>query len=356
MHILSFLLFFIYLISIHSVPAFAEDYKWIPYNKNDDIFEVRFPSNYESISSKVHIGQNRVAFAEQLSATIDTENGLENAKSYSVEVVQTLGNPAQEIQERVHDYIQRYLDSFVPFEGALIERNDFRDNKGLYTTDLHLTYQDPKHGTRHVKSRIYISEIMTATQSVIGKESAIYTYRSRDFLEAMKMYDGYQKTEVPVAESWKKYTSPLGIFTVSLPPVDGLYVKKEPQIHNSERSEVILSTIHDPALRQDLTYNVFGYKFKADLDYSSAITVLLKRHLNKQNIKLSQNAFKRPKEGVIDLIYEANPSALNNFSSYGRIRAQYDGPHMVVNEIFGPESLIASNFTKVLINHVDLHP
>lgn len=332
--------------------------KWIAHNENKIIYEVRIPEDHNVHSAKMNIGSKGVAFGEKIQAIIPGSGGDPVDRLYSLQVSQTLGRPIDPsyVKAELEERIKSYLNKFIPYNGVLLQRENFSDSHGMHATDLHLTYDDPKIGTTHLRTKIYLTGVTRALQSVVGSEAAMYSYRTRDFFDSMTMYDGYILAKKPLKEMWKPYVSPLNIFTAYFPEQDRIFSFMDPIIHNSEKNEVMLYKIFDPYYEKAMIYNIYGYRFGASLNQDLAISVVLKRHLAKQSISVSNDAFRKPKEGAIEIVYSVRPHKTNGYSNFGKIYAEYNANYMIVHEMWGPENLIESSFTDSIIDATEFHP
>ena len=339
-------------------PSQADDDKWIAHKKSDLIYEVMLPENNQIHTSTLNMGNGRMAFGEFVKGITKDNSEDANERTYTLQVMQTLGHPLDTsyLQSELEKRIKSYLDTFIPYNGKLLNRDKYYGHSTMYASDIYLTYDDPKQGPTYLRTKIYLTGSTLALQTVSGSEASIYAYKSKSYFDSMTLYDGTILTNASMKDEWKPYLSPLHIFTAHFPEQDQIYIHADPEIHNSDKSEVMLFKFNDPYLEKTMHFNVYGYRFNANLDQAAAISVAIKRHLQKQNISLNERTFSVPDTNAIQTFFSMRPTANNKYSERGRLYAKYQDNYMLLYEMWGPLALIDSTFADNLIDTVDFHP
>jgi hypothetical protein len=337
--------------------AFAQE-RWVAHKNENQLYEVRVPAEYESKTSEILIGNHTMAFGDMITATVPSDEADSLDKIYTVKFIQTLGAglTKEEIDATLEALVVQYLNKHVKYGGLLVERRTYSDSTGLRVGDLYITYNDPERGPSHARTRIYLSSVSKAQQTVTGSESAMFSYRSKDFFDSMSVYDGYAHNKDSIETAWKPYTSPFNVFTAYLPDEDGLYVTQKPVIHKGKRSEVIGFKFYDPFLEKTLSYNVYSHKFNVPLHEGYVTQALQKFHLQKNRIIFRNSSFVKRADGVIEALFPVQPTEKNNYATFGKLVAEYEGKNLLVHEIYGTETLVISNFIGNVMDSVEFHP
>jgi hypothetical protein len=343
-------------IGVSGMAVAQED--WVAYKNEDQLFEVRVPAGYENTQSKILIGNNTSAFSDSISATVKSDKKNSPDKVYAVDFFQTLGAglTEEEVEATLEALVIQHLNKYVKFGGSIVERSTYSNSTGLRVGDLYITYDDPEHGPSHTRTRIYLSSVSKAQQTVTGSESTMFSYRSQDFFNSMSIYDGYAHDQGTIKDTWTPHTSPFNVFTAYFPETRGSYTPNPPTIQNGERSEVIGFKFFDPFLEKTLTYNVYSHQFNIDLHEGYIAQILQKFHLQKNKIIFRNSSFKQTANNVLEAFFPVKPTEKNNYATFGRLIAQYKGKHLLVHEIYGTETLVISNFIGNAVDAVEFHP
>jgi len=333
---------------------------WIVYKSETGIFDVRIPDEFETKVNPFRIDESRILQNAEIASVIDQRPFRNSIKSYIVKIDQTLGPSFTDadIHELIDDEIKTYSRHYSKLGGIIKKKKKgmFRNVPGV---EIYITFEDPDLGTQGMRTRTIFLGVTRLRQTITGPDHIMYSYKSKDFFDSLIMYPGIATSKGAFGKDWEFHTSPLGIFTVALPPVNEPYVPKEPIIKSSKKSEVIKHIIHDPVLDYNIFYNVYGYKFDRNLTYADVRQVLVKRHISKYGVDPSTLKFDRiivDKIPTMQTDMTVYPPRKVPYLNYVRLKVFFKNNYMMVQEVMSSKALAKSGFTDNIMKLAAFHP
>lgn len=338
--------------------AFAEEI-WAVYRDPDNLYEARIPHEYTKQEYSINLGTGYQAKSDVITAEISDANNPDNKRTYSINYTQTLGTnlTGQDKDVLMEKLVNLHLDSYAAYNGQLLNRKNFQATGNIKIADLYIKYTPEPDKDMYTRIRIYISSTAKAVQTITGPQSAMFSFRSKDYFNSLNLRPGFKETATSMFDTWKSYTSDLNIFTAKLPEVDGLYYYQEPEKFSADNYEAIVTNFYDPMLRQNLAYRIYGYKLAGtDVNESIATALLTKRHIQNNNAIVTAADFTYEGNGNIQVIFPIPPTQQNKNATYARIYARYSGEYLVIQEAWANETVITSEFLNNVISNISFHP
>ncbi len=339
-----------------------EEKEWERHMSISNVFESKFPQSYKYKIFPFRYNEEKIAFGVEILSTLDGTVPAKN-KSIFIRAVQTFGDPIDlwKAKKILDQEAAIYVRSAKKIGGTIltnenIDHNDF-PGKNIYIT----YYADgKKYG---IRIRIYMTNYSRVEQVLTGSAKTLFSYRSDDFFNSLKLYDGITALEEPkkFAEGWTKHTAKNKIFTVKLPPVNSSYTPSPPKFVVKPRKECMKFLFYDPVINETVFYNVYAYKLKKKIDEKLAKHILFSQHIDKyvDNLSIeSLNMKNTVKDGVnvmgIRLII-APPKDKPYLSSL-LLEMRYSGDIVVVQEITSSANHTRNGFPDMLYKMLEFHP
>ena len=352
---------------VFAVPVWAAEKEeekrtdWEIHRSVTGIFDTKFPKNYKYNIFPFQFNEDTIAFSGEIVSLPDPEKPKSKQRSVLVKTVQTFGGEltyalAQEILERES---VKYVESAKALQGTIMA-NEYIKHKGFLGKRLYITYQDgdQKQGLR---IRIYVTNYAKVEQVLSAPADLLYAYRSDDFFNAFKMFDGITKKENPIGAGWVEHTSPNAVFTAMLPPQNRSYTPNLPKFSATPEKEVMRFNITDPVLDQDVLYRVYSYRINKDFTYEAVKSSLFANHLSKFVKKFSLDSLKTKNTvfedtNIMQTKVVITPPPSHPYLNTIFLQAHYKGNTLVVQELLTSPRHARSDIQKTLFSQMKFHP
>ncbi len=342
---------------------------WVQYDADSGIFSSKAPEEYETKVGEFLVDDNRSISSEEMSALIDQRPFKNVIKGYIVRADQTIGGGMN--TKQIDLLLQRELDLYEDFYLAHGGTIRSRHSDGVLSYpggELVIAYDDPEFGTQIVKVRVLFSTSTRLEQILIAPLESINSMMNRDFFDSLTFADGLKVTEQTLKMVWDQKESPLGIFTVNMPPITDPYFPFPPKIQNSKDAEIISMLFRDPVRNESMYYNIYGYKFDRFINEVDIQNVMMKNHVlkykadpNHIRIKITDqrpnpNVPTRFKRKTIDALFNIPAVPDFPFLQSVKLQATSEGKFLIVQEIVSSQPLVLSPFTDTLFKNLTFHP
>lgn len=334
--------------------------RWIKYKSETGLFSVGIPNEFTDKNHIFHNSSDSILQSGELISTIDQRPYKNAVKHYIVTYEQTLGAPLtyKEIEVMIKEEQQIYEEYYKPLNGV-VKETDINLDSQLPYGKIYLTYEDPELGLQGVKAQIKFSGKTKIHQVVTSPAHTMASKTIVDFISSLKLFSGVAVSDDPLENHWDKYTSPMGLFSLYLPPISEIYAPTPPAIESNGSSEAISFAFSDPVRKENLFYRSYGHRFKQPLNVYTAKRVLFKRHIGKHGKRFSNTEFKTSTlDGnikVFETDYKISGIRGLPHVKAVKIRAFLKGPNMVVQEIMGSEELVYSQLSKTVFDLTEVH-
>jgi len=331
---------------------------WNVYTSDTGLYSVELPREPEIIRDKLRVSPDYEVYSEEMLSVINQTDYKNSLKTYSVKIDQTWGPGIhhKEVPKFLDEDLEHAVRHVKESGGKLLEA--FKHESGEYI-EYHYSYEDSELGTQGIRTRIHYSDTMRIKQSVSGPLDIMTNTRTERFLESLQFNRGYTKN-VSAFEDWEDLDSPLGLFTMPHPYGTGTFFPYEPKVENNEKTEKVTMVFYDPVRAQYLYYNIYGYRFSQPVNEIAAKRVLARYHSAKYNPIARDIKFKAmQRAGIPVLEHEAGLSKVPDKAPYMnmvKLRGQYRGNALVVQELVGNHMLARSNFANNLLNLLEFIP
>lgn len=342
---------------------------WLDYTSQSGLFKVRSPEEHKSSYASFMIEDERLLGSEEFSALLPQQkDGV--PRTCILKLDQTLGPDMskEEVAWMINRDLQAY-DNYYKKLGGITgyqpqQTHNNRDKRILvYTSgEINVAYEDPKLGPQAVRVRILMSGNTRLHQIVSGPKGFPDSYQARDFMDTLVFHPGFAKSKESFLSNWQPLESPTGMFSVIYPQkIAAPYYTILPTVKWDDNTERVSLNFYDPVRDERIFFNVYGYKFKANLNASGQKEVLMKRHIEQHlkpgvEINLSSGTDpirKKPyMEASIPIPAPKGYPYINSVS----IRSYISGPYMVVQEVMTSPTLEKSELIKNLGRHLDFTP
>lgn len=340
--------------------AVADDYKWSTHQSSTGIFDISVPSEMETSINKLRLDEQRVASSSTLISIHDQRRYKGTFKSYLVRLDQTIG-PAlthEQIELLLNtdlkDYLFRY-DGMNP----VVKNSELKFFNNKPGAEILVQYQDPELGVQNTRARIVYTDASRIELSLTGDSHILYGFKADKFFESLAVNEGLTRDQGKLSVDWKTHISPLGIFSVSLPPVTDPFVPEAPKMTKTQKTDLISQTFLDPVWGQKIFYRVHGYKFDRSLSQKNFQKVIFEHHINKFKPPPGNIKFKKTPEAgynVIEAEFPITPPAKASYANYVRLRILHSGRHLVVQEIICSKNFMASPLIGNLLGNLVFDP
>jgi hypothetical protein len=343
-------------------PAIATEDGWTMFKSETGLFESVFPEeNFKNDMASLRMNKSVLVFYGSTTSVIDQRPYKEEIKTHTISLRQTLGTPFTD-EERgtlIRQALNEFTTHYKAMKGKVIEIKDDVWQSGFPGGEIYMSYEDPEFGPQYVRARIFVTDVTKIMQVLNAPSSAMNTYKTRDYFNSLILHEGYAYEDGKMMDSWKNIDSPLGIFSLNLPPKAFPYVPEDAKIESGSTAERIFIRFFDPIWNQNIIYNVHGYILDRDLSYDNVIELLQQRHVLKHRFKGDKVAFRRLMNGkipVVEASYKMTPPEGYEYVTNVRLRAQFYKNYVMVNEVMASDRLLDSPIINVLLLQGTFHP
>ncbi len=343
--------------------AFAKT-TWEFHKSITSSFDVRFPADYKIKSIPLRIDANTVLFRTEIMANVgEGEDEKNNVKSFFVKVDQSMGGSL--VTSKVKKLLKRdeykYKKSARSSGGQLVSVNDVNIS-GFIGKEFYITYQDgvKKQGMR---AKVMYTDISRVEMVLTGPAESMYAFKSNDFFDSVKLYDGPGKIGGKIGDGWKDYESPLGLFTVVTPPETNTYALGAPKFFSEGNKEKGRYVFRDPILGYKTFYNFYGYKIREEKTYDDIKTLLYTEHVARYSsliritdLKIDNSKSENGEYGIVSTRIKMPP--LHDYPHINSVLLQaiFNKDGVVVLEFLGSSSYVDTPLAKTMFSLVKFHP
>ncbi|HBR69850.1 MAG TPA: hypothetical protein DEA55_10800 [Rhodospirillaceae bacterium] len=340
--------------------AIADDYKWTTYQSNTGIFEIMVPSEMEATNNKLRIDEQRVASSSTLISMHDQRRYKGTFKSYLVRLDQSIGPPLthEQIELLLNTDLKDYLIRYEEMN-PVVKNSELKFFNNKPGAEILVQYQDPELGTQNTRARILYTDASRLEMSLTGDPHILHGFKADKFFESMVVNEGLSYDPGKLNVDWKTHISPLGIFSVSLPPVIDPFVPEAPKITKTQKTDLISQTFLDPVWGQKIFYRVHGYKFDRNLSQKNLQKVIFEQHINKFRPPPGNIKFQKTKEADYDVIeaeFPITPPSKAVYATHARLRIIHSGRHLVVQEIICSKNFMSATLIGNLLGNLVFDP
>lgn len=348
------------LMVFHTGRAIAE--MWVLYESESGIFTSRMPEENESKATEFMVDDALSVSSEEVSALIDQRPYKNALKGYIVRTDQTIGAGlnSKQVEVLLERELNLYEDFYVA-HGGDVKNRKVETTMGNRMGELMISYNDPAFGEQIVRVKVIFSTSTRLEQILIAPADSINSMMTRDYFDSLTFEDGLRVSDKKLETVWNHKMSPLGLFTIGIPPVSDPYMPFEPKIKYSKNAESVTLLFKDPIRNEGLYYNVYGYHFNRNLSVYDAQNLLMKNHVAKHGIKpeyvrvtIDDKSDKKRK--YYKMFFDIKPPAGFPYLQSVKINAVTEGQSMVVQEITTSQSLALAPFVDVLFKDLKFHP
>jgi len=350
-------------ITVDNTEEEQEKEEWERHISLSGIFEAKFPQDYKYKIFPFRFNKEKIAFSTELLSSLDGNKASEN-RSIIIRAVQTFGNPIslRKAKKLLKREAERYVRSAKKTGGTVIDNEDI-DYHSFPGKNIYITFYE-KGEKFGIRIRVYITDYSKVEQVLTGPAKAMFSYRSDDFFNTLKLNDGITTLDEPLefAKGWKEYTANNNTFTVKLPPVNANYVPKPPQFAGSPKKEVMRTMFVDPVANEKVFYKVYSYNLNEKLNYKLAKKILFTQHVQKYvdnaSIKnLNTKSTIKDKINIMSATLIITPPKNTPYISSLMLKMHYIGNIAVVQEITSSANHAANDFPSLLLNKtLKFHP
>ncbi len=335
--------------------------KWEIHKSITNIFETKFPKKYKYKIFPFQFNDDTVAFTLEITSSLDEVGSKKKEKSILVKAMQTFGDELtyMDVKNALERESNKYKQAAKIMGGKLLV-NEYIKHEGFLGKKFYISYTDngKKYGLRVV---VYITNYSKVEQVLSGPKSIIYSYRSDDFFDSIKLYDGITKKKNPLSVGWVDYTSKNNIFTAVLPPKNSDYTPILPKFTATPKRETMGFKIIDPVIRESVKYNIYSYKNSEILSSKQIKSILSSAHISKfvknaspSNLKTENTVFDGVTTMRTRLIITPTEDYPNVTTIFFEVR--YKGDTLVVQELLTGKAHANSGLNKTLFSLMKFHP
>ena len=337
--------------------------EWENHVSLSGIFKAKFPQNYKYKLYPFRYNTENVAFSVEVVASLDGSDDNKD-KSILIKAVQSFGDALtmREAKKLLNKEASKYVRSLKKMGGSVlvnedIMRNDFPGKR------LYFTYFD--NGVKYgIRICIYMTDTARVEQVLTAPANIMYSYRSDDFFDSLKLFDGVTKLEepLPFGRGWTDHVSNNKAFTVKLPPVDSDFTPSPPQYNITPTKEVMRFRFVDPVVGETVFYNVYSYKLKNKINYNMAKRLLFSQHVKKfvENASIENLD---TKSSINNHIYNMSarliisPPKGRPYLSSLLLKMRYAGDSAIVQEIISSSNHANTGLPNLLLSDtLQYHP
>ena len=345
--------------------AFAQDQDsdkvtWEYHKSITGAFDVRFPSKYKIKSIPLRMDGTSVVFRSEIVAS--TGSG-DHQKVFVVKVDQTLSSrlKAKVVKKLLDIDLYKYKKSAQNAGGVLVANEELKID-GFLGRELYITYGDgnKKQG---IRVKIMYTDISRVEMVLTGPASSMYAFKSNNFFESLKLYDGPGRIDGEPGENWVDYESPLGIFTLKLPGKDNTFMKGPPRFTHDGIKEKGRVIFVDPLLGYKSVFNFFGYKVNEKLNFDKVKALLMSGHIapyatniRLEDLNIDTSTAEDGSHGIITTVVRMR--ALDKYPYINTIfyKVLFNDNGVVVLEYMAAHDYMSTPLPKTVMSLVQFHP
>lgn len=360
--------FFLYLLGFTltglSGLALAQKVTWEFHKSLTGAFDVRFPSKYKMKSIPLRIDDKTVLFRSEIVASVgEGPEGKENQKVFVVKVDQTMAPrlKSKEIKKLLEVDTFRYKKS-AQRAGGVVLSNDPADMDGFKGREMYITYGDGED-KQALRVKIMYTDTSRIEMVLTGPASSMYAFKSNDFFDSLKPYDGPGKIDGTLGENWVDYESPLGLFTLRLPPEENSYTAGPPKFVHEAKKERGRFVFVDPILSYKTFFNFYGYKIEEKMNFDKVKTLLLSAHVapyadkvRLEDLKIDTKTSEDGSYGMVTTLVRMRPLERYPYINAVLLQALFNDEGVVVLEYLGANGFVEMPLSKTLFSLVKFHP
>lgn len=338
-----------------------EDKKWEYHKSITNIFETKFPKEYKYKIFPFQYNEDTIAFSAEITAKLGNSSGPRE-KTILIKAVQTFGAEMgiKTAKNSMENLAKVYVES-AKQSGGIVTTNEDTEYNGFFGKKIHVTYSE---GNDKIGLRIFIFMTNYSRIELVltGPANTMYSYRSNDFFNSVRLFDGITKQENPIGIGWTDYTSPNGHFTAKLPPVNAEYAPYPPTFTNSDLQEHMKFTIFDPVVNEDAFYNVSTYKTAEPATKKNAVNILMGQHVAKfidnaqeDSLTIEEKNYKDG-ETVLKTQLIFSPKEEIPYLNTAFYEVRFKGNTVIVKELSCGPKHAPSGLHRNLFNLTNFHP
>jgi len=345
-------------------PSHASDKAsgWEFHRSISGAFEVRFPKKYKQKIRTLRQTKNNVIYRNEYIAEIGNDPERYKNLLYVIKVEQTIGLPLsfKTIKRIVEAKTNEYVTGMQK-NGAVLRSIKKIDQNGAFGKELFFTYEE--NGIdMGFRVKMVHSDVSRIEQVLTGPTEQIYSYRSNDFFESLKIFDGYSTKPGDFEKEWEKHTSPRNIYTVLTPPKNDFFNFGPFEFKKSKKVEKGEMTFKDPLLNNRTYYSTFGYKMDKPFNERNIKSFLFRNHMSKYGAnfastdKLNFNVKKYKDRIIVTAGLSVIPPKSRPYANTVYFHGTFKGQYALIQELEGNKNTIMAPFMMSLLSLVDLHP
>jgi len=300
-----------------------------------------------------------------ITASIDQRPYQTVLKHYEVEGIQTFvpihPNEREPLAKQAMDeLIKKYskYDHVIEKREAWIPNENKTSRflqKRMKGDTLALVYDHPDFGPQAVRAQILVGYNSRFTQIADVSPNALESAKVTNFLNSIKTRDQVIKTNTPITDQWKNYTSPTGLFSVYLPPKKSPHFPEDPHIKQTKNSEIIRGIFRDPIRDEHVVYSNYGFINTKNFTFKQVEKIIneefIKRHGREPSrVELTKKIINE--KPLIYTEYAVLPTEQYPEQNFTVLHVYFIGKKLFVQEIMGPKRLIRSTLIQ---NAMALH-
>ncbi len=335
--------------------------KWEIHKSITEVFDVKFPKKYKYKIFPFQFNNDTIAFALEITASLDNKDAKVKEKSALIKVTQTFGDELtyRNVKNILNSETEKYKQAAKSMNGKLVINEEMKHN-GFLGKKFYITYKSrgKKFGLRVM---VYMTNYSKIEQVLTGPIESMYSYRSDDFFDTIKLYDGRFKKENPIGVGWIDYTSKNNIFTAVLPPKNSDFTPFAPKFFAKPKREIMEFEILDPVINKKVKYNIYSYKNNKPLTLKHVKKILFSKHISKfienasaDNLKTNNTVL----DGVTTMKTKLIISPTEKYPDVNSIffEAKFKGDTLVIQELLTNNAHANSGLDRTLFSLMKFHP
>lgn len=344
--------------------ALAQKVTWEFHKSLTGAFDVRFPSKYKVKSIPLRIDEKTVLFRNEIVATVgDGPDGKENQKVFLVKVDQSMGSllKSKQIAKMLEVDAYKYKKAAQRAGGVMLANDQFTRD-GFKGREMYITYGDGEN-KQGMRVKIMYTDISRVEMLLTGPSSSMYAFKSNDFFESLKLYDGPGKIDGTPGENWKEYESPLGLFTLKLPDENNSFTAGPPKFAKEQKKERGRYVFIDPLLSYRTFFNFYGYKIDEKMNFDKVKTLLLSAHVapyadkvRLEDLKIDTKTAEDGTYATVTTLVRMRPLEKYPYINTVLLQAIFNDHGVVVLEFLGANTHVDTPLGKTLFSLVKFHP
>ncbi len=324
-------------------------------------FDVRFPKEHKYKLYPLRLSDESVAFSGEIIATHDEKPYSDNVKSYLVKFDQTLGSKlsADEAAKLLSQEVHKYKLG-IKSSGGTILTDEIIDHYGFFGKELTVSYTtaEKKEGLR---IRIIYTDVARIQQVFTSTGGGLHAYRTNDFFDSIRFFDGYAVTEGELGKDWRRYESPHGMFTMLLPQKHPDYMPDEPIFKSTANFDAAYATIHDPVVNKVTFYNVHAYKTGKNVDLAWAKDFLFTKFVKKfvpnaSYASLKVDEVKETNYGTVSTKLVFTPHSDAPYIDAVLLKAYFTKDFIAIQEVIGSQGHAFGSLGQTFMETLNFHP